>query len=128
MWSSATTSTASLTISGSNTFNQLKDTGTVAHSILFTTGTIQYITDWQVSGNVGQLISINSTTTGTHTLSKSSGIVSASYLNIQHSIATGGATWKAGLTSTNNQAVSTAGSGWTFVGDNTFGAALFFHK
>jgi hypothetical protein len=117
-WSDAGTSTASLTISGSNTFNQFKDTGTVAHSILFTAGTTQTMTDWQVSGNSGQLITINSTTTATHTLSQASGTINANYLNIQHSVATGGATWNAGANSVNNQAVATAGSGWIFSGSS----------
>jgi hypothetical protein len=42
------------------------------------------------------------------------GTISSDYLNIQHSVATPASTWYAGTHSTNNQGVSTAGSGWIF--------------
>lgn len=116
-WFAPGTGTGSLTIFGSNTFNQFKDDGSAAHSILFTAGTTTTIADWQVSGNSGSLISINSTTTGTHALVKTgSDKVSADFLNIQHSVATPSNIWYAGLNSTNNQADVTAGSGWLFRG------------
>lgn len=117
VWLARGTSSGINTISGSNTFAILKDTGTVAHTTRFTAGTTQIISTasgWQISGNSGQLITINSTTTGTHTLSCASGNISADYLNIQHSVAQGGASWYAGANSTNNQATATAGSGWIF--------------
>lgn len=117
LWLARGTSSGINTISGSNIFAILKDTGTVAHTTRFAAGTTQTISTasgWQISGNSGQLITINSTTTGTHTLSCASGNVSADYLNIQHSIAQGGASWYAGANSTDNQAVATAGSGWIF--------------
>lgn len=110
-------STASNTITGSNTFASVKDDGTAAHSLLFadaSTTTLTTATGWQVSGTAGQLISINSVTTATHTLSCASGDISADYLTVQHSIAGGGASWYAGANSTDNQAVATAGSGWIF--------------
>lgn len=114
-WSSAGAGTASLTIVGSNTFADFKDDGTAAHSILFTTGTTQIVATFTVSGTAGQLITINSTTTGTHTLTKSSsGLIQRNYLNIQHSVATPSNTWFAGANSTNNQDTVTAGSGWLF--------------
>lgn len=107
--------TAAITIAGSNTFNTFEDTGTAAHSILFTAGTTQTITTWAVSGTAGNLKSIDSTTTATHALVKAGGgTVSADYLNIQHSVATPATTWYAGANSTDNQAVATAGSGWIF--------------
>ena len=117
VWLARGTSSGTNTISGSNTFAILKDTGTVAHEIRFTAGTTQTISTasgWQVSGNSGQLIKITSSTTATHTLTCSSGNVSADYLDIQHSVAQGGASWYAGANSTNNQATATAGSGWIF--------------
>lgn len=114
LWLNTGASTNSLTIVGSNTFNEFKDTGTAAHSVLFTSGTTQTVSTFTVSGTVGKLITINSTDTSTHTLSKTTGTVSCDYLNIQHSIATGGATWYAGANSTNNQGVATTGSGWIF--------------
>lgn len=115
LWFDRGTNASSITINGSNTFAQFKDTGTVAHSILFGDGTTQTIADWQISGSSGQVVTINSVTTATHALVKSgTGFVSANYLNIQHSIATPATTWFAGTNSTNNQAVATAGSGWVF--------------
>ncbi|MDQ3075968.1 MAG: hypothetical protein M3Q34_02475 [bacterium] len=121
-WYAPGTGTGTLTISGSNTFTDFKDNGTIAHSILFTTGTTQNFTTFTVSGNVGQLITINSTDTGTHALVKVAGTstVDSDYLNIQHSIATPGGTWSAGDNSTNNQSVASAGSGWFFVRNNTY--------
>lgn len=114
-WSAAGASTASLTIAGSNTFTDFKDDGSVAHSILFTAGTTQTVTTFTVSGTAGNLITINSTTTATHALVKAGGgTISRDYLNIQHSVATPSSTWYAGTHSTDNQAVATAGSGWTF--------------
>lgn len=117
VWFNRGTSTGINTISGSNTFTTLKDTGTVAHTTRFTTGTSQTISiasGWQISGSSGNLITITSTTTGTHSLNCSSGNISADYLAIAHSVAGGGATWYAGANSTNNQATATAGSGWIF--------------
>lgn len=106
---------AALTISGSNTFADFKDDGSVAHSILFTAWTTQTVATFTVNGTAGNLITINSTTTATHALVKSGGgTISCDYLNIQHSVATPWSTWYAGTHSTDNQAVATAGSGWTF--------------
>jgi hypothetical protein len=105
----------SYTFTGSNTFTTLASTKTVAHSLVFTTGTTQTVTNWSIVGTAGNVVTINSTTTGTHTLTKSGGgRITSDYLDIQHSIATPSDTWYAGLNSTNNQAVATAGSGWLF--------------
>ncbi len=115
VWFDRWTSTANITIAGSNTFNDFKDTWTAAHSILFTAWTTQTVTTFTVNGTVGNLITINSTTTATHALVKSGGgTISCDYLNIQHSVATPANTWYAWTTSTDNQAVATAGSGWIF--------------
>lgn len=121
VWFSRGSSTSSITISGSNTFNDLKDDGAAAHSILFTAGTNNTVTTWHVSGTTGNLITLNSTTTGTFTLTKAGGgTVFADYLNIQHSFArpwsgAGGLdTWYAGDHSINNQLVATPGNGWFF--------------
>jgi len=89
-----------LVITGSNTF------GTLTNSVQpttfsFTAGTTQTITTWSVSGTAGNLVTIQSATAATHTLSKASGTVSADYLSISRSTATGGATWYAGANSTN---------------------------
>lgn len=106
---------ANYTISGSNTFNKIESTKTVAHGFLFTAGTTQSVADFVVEGTAGNLVTINSNTTGTHALTKTGGgRIISDYLNIQHSIATPANTWYAGLNSTDNQAVATAGSGWLF--------------
>lgn len=115
LWFAVGAGTASLTVSGSNTFNDFRDSGTVAHSILFTAGTTNSVSTFTVTGTVGNVVTINSTTTAIHTLKKTSpGNISSDYLNIQHSVATPSNTWYAGLNSTNNQGVATAGSGWLF--------------
>lgn len=115
VWFDRGASAGSITISGSNTFNDFKDTGTVAHSLLFTASTTQYIQTFTVVGSAGQLKTINSTTTAVHYLVKTTpGQISCDYLNIQHSIASGANVWYAGLNSTNNQGVATAGNGWVF--------------
>ncbi len=106
-------------IGGDNTFSVLKDDGIQAHSLLFRSGTTQTVGTFSVSGSAGVLIRISSCdaagseNTSTHTLSKASGSVGSAYLDIQHSIAGGGAVWNAAL-STNNQATASAGSGWNF--------------
>jgi len=115
LWFSRGASTGKNSISGSNTFNDIKDTGTAAHTLEFTAGTTQTMNSFNVSGTAGNLITINSTTTGTHALTLTGGgFVESDYLNIQHSVASPANTWYAGANSTNNQGVATAGSGWIF--------------
>lgn len=109
-------STANITISGSNTFNSIKDLGTAAHSILFTAGTTQTMKNFFATGSSGNAITLNSTTTATFALVCTSGTaISCDWLNIQHSVATpSSGVWFAGANSVNNQATATAGSGWIF--------------
>ncbi len=129
IWFSRGASTGNITIQSSNTFKDFKDTGTAAHSIIFTAATTTTVTTFTVSGSAGNLISINSNTTATHALTKSGGgTISCDYLNIQHSVASPSSTWYAGVNSTNNQAVATAGSGWVFTAApvNSVGVLLAF--
>ena len=114
VWFSRGASTGNITIQNSNTFSDFKDDGTAAHSILFTAGTTQTVTTFTVSGTAGQLITLNSTTTAVYNITKTTGVVSRDYLNIQHCRAGGGATFYAGVNSTNNQGVASAGYGWHF--------------
>ena len=115
-----------LTISGSNTFNTIASTKTVAHTITFTAGTTTTVSGWTVTGTVGKLVTINSSSAGTQaTLTKTGGgVVSGiNYLSIQDSNATPGSTWFAGGNSTN---VSN-NTGWLFKGFSpTNGNFLFF--
>ncbi len=99
----------SLTITGSNTFTTLSNS-VQPTSFLFTAGTTQTLTNWNINGAPGSFVTIGSTTTVSHTLFKSTGIVNASYLSISRSNATGGATWIAGTTSING----IGNSGWLF--------------
>ena len=114
LWFARGTSTANNNITGSNTFLNIKDDGSVAHSIIFVHGTTQHVTTFTVSGSAGNEITLNSDTTATHSLVKNGGgTILCYYLNIQHSVATPASTWYTS-SSTNNQSVSTAGSGWYF--------------
>lgn len=85
----------------------------MASTITFTAGTTTTVTDFTLSGTAGNLVTINSSVPGTQfTLSKASGEVVASYLRIQDSNATGGATWNA-YNGTNTDLGNN--SGWLFV-------------
>lgn len=104
-----------LTISGSNTFNNITNS-TQPATVTFTAGTTQTVSNFGLSGTVGNLITINSTTPGSQfTLSDASGTINAQYLAIQDSNATGGAVWNA-LYSTNLG----NNTGWIFPGGNMF--------
>ena len=101
-----------LTITGSNTFSNITNTrkSVSATSILFTAGTTNTFTDWNASGESTRLLTIGSVTAASHTLSKASGTVSADFLSISRSTATGGASWYAGANSTDGG----NNSGWIF--------------
>lgn len=105
-----------LSIFDSNTFNNFYDSSGLEHNVTFDDGTTQTIlSGFNVSGDVGEIVTIKSTTTATHNLVFSgTGKIDCDYLNIQHSVATPSNRWYAGLNSTNNQSVATAGSGWIF--------------
>ena len=109
---------------GSNRFVTLKDDGSAAHSLLFTAGTTQYVNNFNISGNDGQLITINSTDTNVHYLVATGKRTGADYLNIQHSVATPANYWYAGANSTDNQGDATAGSGWVFTAKPTLTVVL----
>jgi hypothetical protein len=98
-----------LTITGSNTFNTLSNT-VQPTTFSFTAGTTTTITNWNINGTAGNLVTIQSATAASHTLSKASGTVSADYLSISRSNATGGATWYAGANSTDGG----NNTGWLF--------------
>ena len=98
-----------LTITGSNTFSNITNTVQPA-SVLFTAGTTNTFNNFNLSGTAGNLVTIGSVTAASHTLSKSSGTVSADFLSISRSTATGGAGWYAGANSTDGG----NNSGWVF--------------
>ena len=109
-----------LTISGSNTFT------TIANSVqptafTFTAGTTQTVTNWNVSGTAGNLVTIISSTASVPALlSKASGTVSSDYLSLKDSTALGGAAWYAGANSTN----VSGNLGWIFTAAPTGGYTI----
>lgn len=103
------TGTVTFTSSGTTTYTTLKiDAG---RPVKFTSGTTSVIGTWDASGTSGNLITIESTSAGSaFTFSKSSGTVSADYLSLKDSTATGGASWYAGANSTD----VSGNTGWIF--------------
>ena len=102
-------------IRSSHSFTTFESDKTVDYSIQFAAGTTQTITNWNVSGTSGNLVSLTSSSTANYTLTKAGGgQVRADYLDIRHCVATPSDTWYAGVNSTDNQSIATAGSGWTF--------------
>jgi len=103
-----------LTITGANTFNDITNTNATASQITFPASTTTTVNAFTLSGSSGNLVSIRSSTSGTRfTLSDASGTVSVSYLDIQDSNATGGATWQA--YTANGNVDSGNNLGWVFV-------------
>jgi hypothetical protein len=104
-----------LIISGSNTFNNITNTFQPT-TIRFAAGTTQTVSNFGLSGTFANLVTIESSITGSQfNLSKSSGAVNVQCLRIKDSNATGGATWNAVASQDlgNN-------AGWLFSGGNTF--------
>lgn len=100
-----------LTITGSNTFNNITNT-TQPVSVLFTAGTTNTFSNFSLSGTSGNLVTIGSVTSASHTLSKSSGTIDVNYCTISYSTATGGATWNA--YTSNGNVNGGNNSGWNF--------------
>ena len=84
----------------------------MASTITFEAGSTTTVTDFTLAGSVGNLVTINSSVPGVQfTLSKFSGTVTANYLSIRDSNATGGAYWDA-TNGTNINVVNN--TGWVF--------------
>jgi hypothetical protein len=104
---------AQITITGSNTFNDIANDSTAARAIEFAAGTTTTVQDFTASGSPGNFLTLSSDTPGIQaTLSKSSGTVDVSYCIIQDLVATGGAIWNSLLT--NNNTNSGNNTGWIF--------------
>ncbi len=122
LWISGTSTWTIFNVQGSNTFNEIKDDATQAHSLRFTAGTTTTVANFNVNGSSGNLITVDSASasTSTHALVKTgTGFVNCDYLAIAHSVATPSSTWYAGINSTDNQATATSGSGWIFTAPPT---------
>jgi hypothetical protein len=99
----------SVTFSNTSTWNTM--TLNAPKTIIFQSASTQTVSNFVATGTAGNVIAISASTGGTKAnLSKSSGIVSADYLSLTDSNATGGASWYAGANSTS---VSN-NSGWIF--------------
>jgi hypothetical protein len=97
------TGTSTLTITGTNTFDTLASTKTVAHTITFPNVTTT-VSNWTITGTVGNVVTLQRTgASGTFTLAKSGGgvISGLDYLSISNSTASPTNTWYAGANSTN---------------------------
>ena len=109
--------------SASNTITTLTNTTQPCTISLLATATQLNVTNFNVNGTAGNLVTLNSTVPGTQaTISKTSGQVSVNYLNIQDSKATGGAAWDA-YYSTN----SGNNTGW-FISSNLSNFLNLFDK
>lgn len=101
--------TATVNVSGSNTFNDITNTIQPA-TLLLAAGTTQTVSNFSLAGTSGSLVTLRSNSTGTQaTLSKTSGAVSVEYLSVRDINVTGGAEWTFGTGSvdvSNN-------TGWT---------------
>ena len=101
-----------LTITGANTFTTINKTATVACTLTLPSAATTTVTNFNVNGIAGNLLTLNSSTpTSAAILSKPTGLVSCDYLSIQDSTATGGARYFAGTHSTN----VSGNTGWNFI-------------
>jgi len=111
-----------LTITGTNTFNTITNTVSPA-TIIFPASTTTTVTNFTVNGTAGNLVTLNSSTTGTQaTLAKlGGGTINVNYLAIQDSNATPVSTWNAANSTDNGN-----NTGWNFGGTVAITNGLFF--
>lgn len=119
------TGTSTLTITGTNTFDTLASTKTVAHTITFPNSTTT-VSNWTITGTVGNVVTLTRTgASGTFTLAKSGGgvISGVDYLSISNSTASPTNTWYAGANSTNGG----GNTNWLFtIAPSTVNSNFFF--
>ncbi len=109
LWYAPGAGTATLNFVGSNTFNDFKDDGSAAHSVLFTAGTTSTFASW--TGLTGSVVTIGSITASGHTLTKTGGTsVSTALAAVSRSTATPSDSWFAGSGATDGG----NNSGWSF--------------
>ena len=104
------------TLQGSNTFNTISSTKTVAFTISLQSGSTTTCSNWTVSGTLGNVVTLKSGTTGSlATLTKSGGgTVTVDYFDIKDSNATPSSTWYA-----TNSINSGNNIGWYFDNNNS---------
>lgn len=76
--------TGAYTIAGSNTFADFK-VDTPPHTINFTAATTQTVSTWNVTGSAGNLMTLQSTSSGSQWILASTAILSSDYLSLQDS-------------------------------------------
>lgn len=102
LWFDRGASTSVINITGANTFAELKDTGTAAHTLRLPASTTTTVTTFTVNGTQNNEITIDSSSAGSAaTLSKASGTVNCDWIKLKDNTASGGATFNA--TNTVNQ-------------------------
>ncbi len=112
-----------LTFTGSNictttfftdtTFGTVSSTKTSAFTVLLEATSFTTVSNWNLSGTVGNVVTLSSDLAGSQaTIVQSSGVVSVSYNTIQDIDATGGAVFDALTINGNTDAGNN--SGWTF--------------
>jgi hypothetical protein len=113
-----TTTGAIVAFTGSNTFGTMSSTRTVAWVLTLPSSATTTVSAFSIAGTAGNIVTINSSTSGTAaTLTKSGGgTVSSDYLSIKDSAATPSTlTWYAGANSTN----VSGNTGWIFTAPPT---------
>lgn len=120
------TGISTLSITGSNTFNTVSSTKTVAHTLRLTAGTTTTVTNWNINGSLGKQFTLTSTITGSQaTLAKAGGgTVSVNYTTVTDIVASPTNTWSA-LT-TNGCIDGGNNSNWTFTSTPTAVNSDFF--
>lgn len=123
-----TTGTSTFCFIGSNIFNTLSCTKTVAHTIQFQASTTNTFTGFNVNGTVGNVVTLAScdanggASNSQHTIAKAGGgTVTVNYFSIQDSTATPDLTWLA-IDSTDNG----DNSGWYFDAFPVLSSGNFF--
>ena len=132
IWWARGTSTGSNIITGSNTFNDFKDDGSVAHSLLFTKSTTTTVATWNVNGTGGggSVRTILDTVdgAGTFTLHGTGTTLSCDWLDIRRSTVDASPKWYAGANSLN----TASNTNWIFTAppvlNNNAGIMNFFNN
>jgi hypothetical protein len=86
---------STFTVLSANTFNSITNS-TQPVTLILPASTTTTVTNFELEGTADNLVTVQSSSAGTQaTLSKASGTVTANYLSIKDSNATGGAVWRA---------------------------------
>ncbi|MDB4922074.1 hypothetical protein [Mucilaginibacter sp.] len=129
IWFNRGASTGANVVAGNLNCNNFIDTGTATHTIIVNgSNALTVTTTWDVTGSAGNLTTLTSSTPTTASfqlINMSGAPFSSDYLNIQHSVATPGNYWLAGLNSVNNQDVLSPGYGWAFSNQAVIQASFF---